>query len=139
MAVHNPKQMNTTALAFMGDAVYETYVRKYVIERGIARADALHRAAVGYVRAEAQAAAVRSLMEDFLTEEEIELVKRARNHKSVSRSRSAGPVDYKLATALEALLGYLYLDGQEERLNAVLSETLRRIDGLKKESGVKHE
>ena len=93
----NPREINTTALAFIGDAVYEVFIRKYVMERGPHNADMLHRKAVFYVRAEGQAKAVKSLIRDFLTEEEIAFVKRARNHKSVSKSRSAGPVAYKLA------------------------------------------
>ncbi len=124
----NPKDINTTALAFMGDAVYELFVRQRVLETGQRNADMLHRLSVSYVRAEAQAAAVKSLMEDFLSEEETALVKRARNHKSISKSRSAGPVAYKLATAFEALLGYLYLDGQQERLEQVVEEAMGRIE-----------
>lgn len=124
----NPKDINTTALAFMGDAVYELFVRQRVLETGQRNADMLHRLSVSYVRAEAQAAAVKSLMEDFLSEEETALVKRARNIKSISKSRSAGPVAYKLATAFEALLGYLYLDGQQERLEQVVEEAMGRIE-----------
>ncbi|MCI5687086.1 ribonuclease III domain-containing protein [Anaerovoracaceae bacterium 42-11] len=129
----NPREINTTALAFIGDAVYEVFIRKYVMERGPHNADMLHRKAVFYVRAEGQAKAVKSLIRDFLTEEEIAFVKRARNHKSVSKSRSAGPVAYKLATAFEALIGYLYLDGQQERLAGVMEEAVSRIEGDKNE------
>ena len=129
----NPKEMNTTALAFMGDAVYEIYVRKHVMEKGQRNADMLHKMAVSYVRAESQAKAVKSLMQDFLTEEEVAIVKRARNHKSVSKSRSAGPVAYKLATAFEALLGYLYFSGEEMRLAEVAWEAMARIEGEKNE------
>ncbi len=129
----NPREINTTALAFIGDAVYEVFIRKYVMERGPHNADMLHRKAVFYVRAEGQAKAVKSLIRDFLTEEEIAFVKRARNHKSVSKSRSAGPVAYKLATAFEALIGYLYLDGQDERMTEIVKEAVGRIEGDKNE------
>ena len=120
--------MNTTALAFLGDAVYEVYARKHVMETGTERADHLHRMAVKYVCADGQAKAVKSLMRDFLTEEEVKLVKRARNHKTTSKARSADPVTYKLATAFEALVGYLELNGDKERLEAVIAEALRRIE-----------
>ena len=129
----NPREINTTALAFIGDAVYEVFVRKHVMEKGQRNADMLHKMAVVYVRAEAQAKAVKSLMQDFLTEEETAIVKRARNHKSVSKSRSAGPVAYKLATAFEALIGYLYLDGQEARMMEIVKEAVGRIEGEKNE------
>ncbi|MBR5315283.1 MAG: Mini-ribonuclease 3 [Firmicutes bacterium] len=123
-----PKDMNTTALAFLGDAVYEVYARKHVMETGEMRADKLHRMAVKYVCADGQAKAVKSMINDFLTEEEIRLVKRARNHKTTSKARSADPVTYKLATAFEALVGYLELAGDKERLEMVVAEALKRIE-----------
>lgn len=129
MANLDLKAINTTALAFMGDAVYEVYVRKYVMEQGFVSADILHKAAVKYVKADAQAEAVKKLMKDFLTEEEIALVKRARNRKSTSKSRSAGPVAYKLATAFEALIGYLYLAEKKERASEIMALAVKIIDG----------
>ena len=66
----NPKEINTTALAFIGDAVYEVFVREYVMAAGECRADRLHQAAVRYVKADAQAYAVKSLLQDFLTDDE---------------------------------------------------------------------
>ena len=124
----NPKEINTTALAFLGDAVYEVYARNHVMEDGCQRADHIHRMAVKYVCADGQAKAVKSLMQDFLTEEEIKLVKRARNHKTTSKARSADPVTYKLATAFEALIGYLHLVGDAARMEAVIAEALKRIE-----------
>jgi len=111
---------NTQVLAFIGDAVYELYVRERVASSGEQRPDRLHRMAEEFVRAESQAYAVKKLMEGFLTEDELALVKRARNHKTPNRSRSAGPLEYKLATAFEALLGWLRENGQEERLAEVM-------------------
>ena len=67
-------------------------------------------------------------MKDFLTEEEVRLVKRARNHKTTSKARSADPVTYKLATAFEALIGYLELNGDRERAEEVIAEALKRIE-----------
>jgi len=128
MSRQQPKDMNTTALAFLGDAVYEVYARKYVMDQGEIRADRLHRSGVKYVCADGQAKAVKSLMNDFLTEEEVKVVKRARNHKTTSKSRSASPVAYKLATAFEALVGYLYLKEDKVRLEAVVFEALKRIE-----------
>ena len=124
--------MNTTALAFLGDAVYEVYARKYVMDQGEIRADKLHRSAVKYVCADGQAKAVKSLMNDFLTEEEVKLVKRARNHKTTSKARSASPVTYKLATAFEALIGWLHLDGRKERMEEIIFHAMEIIEEAQK-------
>ena len=124
----NPREINTTALAFLGDAVYEIYARKYVMDSGQQNADRLHKAAIKYVCAAGQAKAVKSLMADFLSEEEVGLIKRALNRKTASKARSADAVTYKLATAFEALMGFLYLDGQAQRLEVVVLEALKRIE-----------
>lgn len=119
------KDINTTALAFMGDAVYEIYVRERVMETGQMNADRLHQMAVRYVRADGQAKAVKALMrEDLLTEEELSLVKRARNHRTSSKPRNADPVIYKLATAFEALLGWLYLEKRQQRMEEIIKFAL---------------
>jgi ribonuclease-3 family protein len=124
----DPKVTNTTALAYLGDAVYEVYVRKYVLEHGPGRADIMNRRAVRFVCADGQAKAARSMMEHgFLSEEEEKLLKRARNHTQTPKPRGTTPIDYKLATGLEALIGFLYLAGQEERLEEVVSEAMRII------------
>lgn len=113
------KMMNTTALAYMGDAVYEQAVREHILSTGTVDVNRLHRLSTGYVSAKAQSAIVRSLFDD-LTEEEQRLVKRARNRKYRSKSRSADPVTYKWATAFEALVGYLYLAEEEGRLSEIM-------------------
>jgi len=120
--------INTSTLAFIGDAVYELFVRKMIVEAGGHDPEKLHIEAVKYVRAESQAYAIKKLMEGFLSEEEVELVKKARNHKMPNRSRSAGMVEYKLATGLEALVGSLYLDGNRDRLGEVMAEAVRLVN-----------
>ena len=118
-------EINTTALAFVGDAVYEIYVRTHVLKTGQTNADRLHQMAVKYVRADGQAKAVKYMMNtNFLTEEEIALVKRARNHKTTSKPRHADPVIYKLSTAFESLLGSLYLAGKTERMEEIISKAI---------------
>ncbi|MBQ4649174.1 MAG: ribonuclease III [Firmicutes bacterium] len=125
----NPKDINTTALAYIGDAVYEIYARKHVLEAGIPNVDMLHKYAVHFVCADGQAKALKALMTDFLTEEEVSLAKRARNHKTSSKARSADPVTYKLATAFEALIGWLHLDGQNERMEEIIYKAFEIIEG----------
>ena len=119
-----PESVNTQVMAFIGDAVYELYVRERVSAGGEQRPDRLHRRAAEIVRAESQALVVKKMMEGFLSEEEMALVKRARNHKTPNRSRSAGMVEYKLATAFEALLGWLRETGREERLFQVMERAV---------------
>ena len=122
-------ETNIAALAFMGDAVYELYVRKHVMEAGIAHSDVLHRMAVEYVSAEGQAKAVRTLLKGELTEEETALVKRARNHKATrskktrASHRGSDIIMDKYATAFEALLGSLYLEGDTDRLEYLIGRS----------------
>ncbi len=146
------KQINTTALAYIGDAVYEIYARKYVLERYPQNVDALHRKAIALVCADGQAMAIKTLMREathdtrqslqsggpsfILTEEERALVKRARNRKSATKAKNADPVTYKWATAFEALVGHLYLSEQRERLEALTAVSLAIITG---ETGGAHE
>lgn len=111
----NAAFMNTTVLAYIGDAAYELYIREHVIDSGLVRADRLHHTAVRYVRAGAQARAIKQIF-DELPEDQQALVKRARNKKSATKPKNADPVEYKWATAFEALAGYLYLEGREQEL-----------------------
>ncbi|NLD19993.1 MAG: Mini-ribonuclease 3 [Clostridiales bacterium] len=126
MKVKNIKNINTTALAYMGDAVYEQAVREHIISEGSYDVNKLHRRATGYVKAGAQAMVVRELF-DELTEAEQALVKRARNRKYTTKAKNADPVTYKWATAFEALLGYLYLAEDEERLSWVLERSFEIV------------
>lgn len=122
---------NTTALAFLGDAVYETYVRNYLIQTMPGDADRLHRAAVKFVKAQAQAQAMKKLL-DSLSEEELGLVKRARNKKISTKPKNADPVLYKWATAFEALIGYLYLSRNISRMEEIINaamESVKRNNG----------
>lgn len=121
------KHVNTTALAYLGDAVYEVAVRKFIMETGQHNADQLHRIAIRFVRAEGQALAMKALMQELSQEEQI-LVRRARNRKITSKPRHTHPVTYKLATAFEAFVGYLYLAGEEERLSWFIDRAITVIN-----------
>lgn len=133
MEKQNFAYMNTTVLAYLGDSVYELYVRKHVLDTGQVNADKLHQSAVKYVRAEAQANALKEMLE-LLTEEETALVKRARNKKITSKPKNADPIVYKWATAFEALVGFLYLSGNTDRLEATIKRTIEII-GRQKGTG----
>ena len=117
------RNMNPLSLAYMGDAVYESFVRERLMtgrEALSGNADLLHKAGVRYVNAGAQAAALAKIRPS-LTESEDSLVKRARNHKTATKAKNVDIVTYKWATAFEALLGYLYLSEQKERLAEILN------------------
>ena len=121
------KNYNSIALAFMGDAVYERFIRERILRSGKTGADKMHRAAVRYVKAAAQELSLREMLDD-LTEDEQVVVHRARNHKITSKPKNADPLTYKMATAFEALLGYLYLSGQSERLAELMERAAKTIE-----------
>ena len=111
-------------LAYLGDAVYELLVRGYLIrEKGLGKVNRLHQAAVNFVRADAQARLLRGL-DSWLTEEEKAVVRRGRNTSS-QPPRHADVVTYRHATALECLFGYLYLKGEQERIEELFREIVR--------------
>lgn len=121
------KDINTTALAYIGDAVYEVYVRQYVLDKGLTNTDIMHRKSIKYVSANGQAYAIKKMYES-LTEDEKALVKRARNHKSASKPKNTDPMVYKWATAFEALIGSLHISGELEREKDLVEEAIRIIE-----------
>lgn len=128
MKVENINNINTAALAYMGDAVYEQAVRENLIKRGIYDTNRLHREATSFVSAFAQAGIIKEMF-DELDEREKALVKRARNRKTSTKAKNADIVTYKWATAFEALVGYLYLTEQNERLIWVIDSAVKIAGG----------
>lgn len=116
-------KMDTTTLAFVGDAVFEEYVREYVVQCGNQKANRLHAQAVRFVNAGAQAKMIKKLFDD-LPEDEQGLVKRARNKKTNTKAKNADPIDYKWATAFEALIGYYKLSGKTMELEDIVIKAL---------------
>lgn len=123
--------MNTVVLAYLGDAVFEMKIREYLVKSGQAHGDMLHASAVRFVNAKAQADVMRSLLDD-LPEEEQALVRRARNHRVRTRPKNADLMDYKWATAFEALLGYYHLSGKEAQLSAAVEKSIEMGQSVKK-------
>lgn len=115
----DPKLLNPLALAYMGDAVYEVFIRQYVISLPNHRPNHLHRQSIRFVSAKAQAKTLAKWM-PLLTEEELEIVKRGRNAKSGTSPKNADIVDYRHSTALECLVGYLYYSKRYDRLKQLL-------------------
>ena len=102
-------------LAYIGDAIFELVVRTVLVERTNTQAEKLHKAATKIVKAETQALMIEAIKEE-LTEEELAVYKRGRNAKAVTRAKNATMSEYRRATGFEALMGYLYLKGDIERM-----------------------
>ena len=122
----NVNQYSPLVLAYIGDAVFEIYVRRMLVSQGNARVDMLHKKATEYVKSSAQSASYRRI-ESGLTEEEITIYKRGRNAKSTP-PKNADVVEYHTATGLEALIGYIYLSGDINRLDEIMDMILKQGD-----------
>lgn len=120
-------QYSSLVLAYMGDAVYEKSIREYVVKQGVCKNGALHRKSIKYVSANGQSYAVK-MLEEKLTEDELDVVRRGRNANPHSSAKNADIVDYKYATGFEALIGYLYLTEQYERMEEIISATIEIIN-----------
>lgn len=116
----NPKLYSPLVLAYMGDVVLELMVRERLVKKANMPVYKLHRMTVDHVCASAQSAAVEKLM-GILTEEEIMIYKRGRNANGNHVPKNADPQDYRRATGLEALFGYLYLKGEKKRIDELFS------------------
>ena len=114
-------------LAYIGDAIYDLVIRTIVVERGNRSANNLHKKTVTYVNARVQARMIDAL-EAELTEEEAAVYHRGRNAKSYTSAKNASIIEYRKATGLEALCGYLYLQGQQERMLYLIREAIARLD-----------
>jgi len=113
--------INIITLAYLGDSIYEVYIREKLIKKGIAKVEELTSVATKYVSAKGQAAILTDLLNNnVLTDEEIEVVKRGRNYKRSSHPKHTDIITYKLSTGFEALVGYLYLSNQTKRLEEIL-------------------
>ena len=116
------RTINVVALAYLGDAIYEVYIRERLILMGISHALELQKRAVLYVSAKGQASILNRLLEEGkLTEEEIQVVKRGRNYKRSTHPKHTDILTYKLSTGFETLIGYLYLSKKEDRLLEILN------------------
>lgn len=117
------KEYSPLALAFLGDAVYELKMRDIAVKKGIRKVNDLHNAVVEKVRASFQSKAILHITE-MLTEEENEIYHRGRNTGGVKAPKNADVVEYRRATGLEALFGYLYIEGKNERIDELISAIL---------------
>lgn len=111
--------MNILSLAYLGDSVYELYIRSYLVSLGL-KVKQMQELSIKYVSARAQSDFLDKMIEEsFLKEDELKIVKRGRNHKSHS-SKSTDIITYKKSTGLEALIGYLKINGNENRIKQIM-------------------
>lgn len=121
------RMLNPLQLALIGDGVYEVFIRNYILTENTAlSANKIHVKAIGYVKAKSQALIMHEI-EKYLEEEEEAVYKRGRNAKSSTIPKNADVRDYRMATGFEALIGYLYLIGNKERLEFILNKSIEII------------
>ena len=128
------KQLNSLALAYMGDAVFEIYVRRHLLQIGKVKPNHLHRTGTKYVSAKAQCQILFQMLDEkLLTENEKAVVMRGRNAKSGTVPKNTDVQTYHYSTAFEALMGHLYLTGNIERLEELVQQAFVYVDERKEE------
>ena len=116
------KEVNNLVLAYLGDTVYENYIRLYLIGKGINHVKELQEESLKYVSAKSQARILKELINNnIFTQEELEIIKRGRNSKTNSHPKNTDIITYKEATSLETLIGYLKLENKEERIKEIMN------------------
>ena len=115
------QEVNSLALAYIGDAVYELCVREYLLSKKICKVKDLQNESIKYVSAKSQYnILIKMIDENFFTDEELNIIFRARNHKVDHRPKNCDIATYKYATGFEAAIGYLYLNKSFERINEIM-------------------
>lgn len=119
LSTKDAKQLNPLVLAFVGDAIYEVMVRSYIVNNNREmKVHKMHLKAISFVKAHAQSEYMKMLINE-LNEEEMSIFKRGRNTKSGTVPKNADVTEYRMATGFEALIGYLYISNQNDRLNEI--------------------
>lgn len=110
-------------LAYIGDGIYEIVIRTIIVDQANRQVNKIHKASADLVKAQTQAQLIHLIM-DKLTEEEVAIYKRGRNAKAITRAKNASMSDYRTATGFEALMGWLYLTNQSDRMMELIKEAL---------------
>lgn len=122
----DPRTLNSLALAFIGDTIFDLLTRGMIIAEGNAPVNTMHKKAKSIVNATSQSK-MYSAIENKLTEEELGVLKRGRNAKSHTSAKNQSIIDYRRATGVEALFGYLYLKGEYNRIEELYNIGLKEI------------
>ena len=118
------KEINVITLAYLGDAVFEVYIREFLIKKGIAMVDKLQHEAINYVSAKGQVRILNYLIDNnILSQDEINIVKRGRNYNRLSHPKNTDIITYKMSTGFETLIGFLYLENKK-RLDEIINYVL---------------
>ncbi|EMB52328.1 Mini-ribonuclease 3 [Streptococcus mutans] len=121
--------INGIALAFEGDAIYSTYIRKHLIFQGFTKPNQLHRKTTRYVSAKAQAMLITKMLEaQLLSEKEEDIYRRGRNADSHTKAKNTDVVTYKMSTGFEAVMGYLHMTEQIERLEELIDWCIQTVE-----------
>ena len=123
---HRANTYSPLALAYIGDGVYEIFIRTYVMNKGNMPVNKMHKASRELVRASSQSK-IYYLIEELLTEEEQAVLRRGRNAKSISTPKNGDMIEYRHATGLEALIGYLYIEGKVDRIKELIDVGLSKL------------
>lgn len=123
------KEVNVKTLAYIGDVVYELYIREHVISNSHEQVNKLHKKTIKYVSAKAQAKIVE-VIHDELSDEEKDIIRRGRNADANTVPKNTDVVTYKIATGFEALIGWLYLSKKETRLKDLIKKSIETIKGV---------
>lgn len=117
--------INVVTLAYLGDSVYEVYIREHLINKGIAKVDELQKEAIKYVSAKSQSKLLNYLIDNnYLNDVELDIVKRGRNYKRETHPKNTDIITYKMSTGFEAMIGYLYLSNKIERIEEIINYIL---------------
>ncbi|NVY95991.1 Mini-ribonuclease 3 [Lactobacillus sp. DCY120] len=123
------RQLNGITLAYLGDAVWETYVRQHLLEQGLTKVNRLQKRATHFVSAKAQAALIALMQaENYLTDAELDVFHRGRNAKSYTHAKNTSVQTYNISTGFEAIFGYLQLTGQEQRVAQLAQWCLEQVE-----------
>lgn len=121
--------INGIALAFEGDAIYSTYIRKHLIFQGLTKPNQLHRKTTHYVSAKAQAMLITKMLEaQLLSEKEEDIYRRGRNANSHTKAKNTDVVTYKMSTGFEAVMGYLHMTEQIKRLEELIDWCIETVE-----------
>lgn len=121
-------QYNGLTLAYLGDAIYELRIREYLLNQGLTKVNDLHQSAINYTKSQSQSMVALKMVDSFFTSLEVDVFKRGRNQSATHKPKNTDVQTYNQSTGFEAVIGYLYLTKDEERLNQVMMKAIEIVN-----------